>query len=296
MKPYNPYQRLPRQGLVLLAALSLFWGINWPIMKIVLSEVPPLYFRSICLLLGGVGLLAIARASGNRIGVPPGSWGRLFLLALFNIIGWNVPAVYGVMLLPSGRAALLGYTMPIWGVILSALILGEKITIRRLIGLLLGLAGIVTLLGDSLESMLQTPAGVACMLLAAWSWAFGIILLKRLPVAMPTTALTGWMMILGGIPLLIVAIPLETTKLVTPGMWPAFGLIYNVFIAFMFCYWAWNRIVLMVPVAVSSLSSLAAPLIGVLSGALLLNETLGWREGLAAFLILSAVGTVSAKR
>jgi len=75
-----------------------------------------------------------------------------------------------------------------------------------------------------------------------------------------------------------------------------FGLVYNALIAFMFCYWAWNRIVLMVPVGVSSLSSLAAPLIGVISGTLLLGEPLGWQEGLAALLILSAVGCVSLRR
>jgi drug/metabolite transporter (DMT)-like permease len=290
------HERLPRQGLLLLAALSLFWGINWPIMKMVLSEIPPLYFRASCLLLGGAGLLAICRAGGNNITVPKGQWKSLMSLSLFNIIGWNVPAVYGVMLLPSGRAALLGYTMPLWSSILSVWILGEKITRRRLVALLLGLAGIVALMGGSLQGMLQAPLGIACMILAAWFWALGVILLKRLPIAIPTTALTGWMMLLGGLPLLFIAIPLETSRLTVPSFWPAFGLVYNIFIAFMFCYWAWNRIVLMVPVTVSSLSSLVTPLIGVAGGAILLGETLGWQEILAALLILAAVATVSLKR
>lgn len=288
--------RLPRQGLLLLAALSLFWGINWPIMKMVLSEIPPLYFRAGCLLLGGAGLLAICRGGGHNISIPSGQWKSLMCLSLFNIIGWNVPAVYGVMLLPSGRAALLGYTMPLWSSILSVWLLGEKITRRRLIALFLGLTGIVALMGGSLQSMLQAPLGIACMILAAWCWALGVVLLKRLPIAMPTTALTGWMMLLGGVPLLFIAIPLETSHLIIPSFWPTFGLVYNVFIAFMFCYWAWNRIVLMVPVAVSSLSSLVTPLIGVAGGIIMLNETLGWREIIAALLILAAVGTVSLKR
>ena len=292
----SPHERLPRQGLILLAALSLFWGLNWPIMKTVLTEVPPLYFRAGCLLIGGLGMLAVARIGGQIIAVPKGHWRRMLLLTLFNIVGWNIPAMYGVMLLPSGRAALLGYTMPLWSAILSVWMLGEKITMRRVLGLFLGLAGIVALMGGSLEGMLKAPAGVALMILAAWSWALGVVLFKRLPIAISTTALTGWTMLLGGIPLLALAIPLETSRLIVPSFWPAFGLVYNVFIAVMFCYWAWNRIVLMVPVAVSSLSSLAAPLIGVLGGTLLLGEALGWQEGLAALLILSAVGTVSIKR
>lgn len=290
------HDRLPRQGLLLLAALSLFWGINWPIIKVVLSEVPPLYFRAFCLLLGGMGILAIARASGSVITVARNQWQRIALFSLCNIIGWNVPAIYGVLLLPSGRAALLGYTMPLWSSLLSAWLLGERITPRRFVALLLGLSGIVALMGGSLEGMLQAPVGVACMICAAWFWALGVVLLKRLPVSLPTTTLTGWMMILGGIPLLAVAIPLETAQLTLPSFWPAFGVIYNVLIAFMFCYWAWNRIVLMVPVAVSSLSSLVTPLIGVAGGALILGEPLGWQEILAALLILAAVGTVSLKR
>ena len=64
----------------------------------------------------------------------------------------------------------------------------------------------------------------------------------------------------------------------------------------MFCYWAWNRIVLMVPVAVSSLSSLSAPLVGVLGGVLLLGEPFGTQEALAVLLILSAVATVAIRR
>ena len=292
----SPHQHLPRQGLLLLAALSLFWGLNWPIMKVVLTQVPPLYFRASCLLLGGSGMLLLARASGNRIGVPHGAWGHVLLLALFNIIGWNVFAVYGVSLLPSGRAALLGYTMPLWSTVLSVALLGDRATARGLLGLALGLAGIGVLVGGSLEAMLRAPAGVVCMLLAAWSWAIGIVLFKRLQVAMPTSALTGWTMLLGGVPILAFALPLESAHLIVPGFWPAFGLVYNMFIAFMFCYWAWNRIVLMVPVAVSSLSSLATPLVGVLGGIVFLGEPFGWREALASLLIVGAVGTVSLKR
>lgn len=289
------HHRLPREGLLLLAALSLLWGMNWPIMKIVLTEIPPLYFRATCLILGGSGILVIARIGGHSIS-PRDHWQRLMTLSLFNIIGWNVPAIYGVSLLPSGRAALLGYTMPLWSAILSVWLLGERITLQRMLALLLGLAGIAALMGGSLQGMLEAPVGIACMILAAWNWALGVVLLKRLKITMPTIALTGWTMLLGGLPLLLIAVPLETPRLVVPGFWSSFGLIYNILFAFMFCYWAWNRIVLMVPVAVSSLSSLVTPLIGVAGGTFLLKEKLSWQEGLAALLILAAVATVSYKR
>ncbi len=292
----SPHERLPRQGIVLLMALALFWGHSWPIMKVVLREVPPLFFRSGCLFCGGLGLLVVARLGGQTLRPPHGSWPRILLLALFNILGWNVLIAYGVALLPSGRAALLGYTMPLWSTLLALPLLGERITRQRAAGVALGLAGIAVLMGDSVDGLLQAPLGLVCMLLAAWSWALGVVLFKRLPVTMPTVALTGWMMLLGSLPALAAALVLERTRLVVPSFWPAFGLAYNVFIAFMFCYWAWNRIMRMVPVAVSSLSALATPLIGVLGGALFLGERLGWREALASLLILAAVGTVSLRQ
>ena len=296
MDPPSPHHRLPRQGLILLAALTFCWGINWPVMKIVLAEVPPLYFRGTCLLLSGLGLLLIARISGHSIVIPRRHWSHLAVITLINVVGWNVLAIYGILLLSSGRAALLAYTMPIWSTLLSVPILGEALTRQRLIALALGLAGIVVLMGGTLAGFFSTLPGFAAMILAAWAWALGIVLFKRFRVAMPTISLTGWTMLFGSFPVLAVAIPLETARLGIPSCWPMAGLFYNVFLSFMFGNWAWNRIVLMVPVAVSSLSSLVIPLVGVTSGMVLLGEPLGWQEVLATVLILSAVGTVSNSR
>ncbi len=180
--------------------------------------------------------------------------------------------------------------------LLSVVFLGDRLSGRTVLGLLLGLAGIVVLMGGSVEGMLQAPLGVLCMILGAWSWAIGVVLFKRIPVAMPTSALTGWMMLAGSLPLLALAIPLETSRLVVPGTGPILGMLYNILVAFMFCYWAWNRIVQMVPVAVSSVSSLSTPLIGVLGGVIFLGEPLGWQEIVASLLILGAVGSVSLRR
>ena len=108
--------------------------------------------------------------------------------------------------------------------------------------------------------------------------------------------LAGWMLLLGGLPVLVAAVPLESAQLVWPSFWPLFGVLYNVFISCMLCYWAWTRLVLMVPVAVSSLSSLSMPLVGVLNGVVLLGEPFGMHEGLAVLLIFSAIGSVLPRR
>lgn len=284
--------RLSAAGLLLLAFLALGWGLNWPIMKIVLADVPPLTFRGGCLLLGGLGVLAIGRLDGQPWAIPRGAFGRLTALAATNIVGWNVLMIYGVGLMPAGRAALLGYTMPLWSMLFSLWLLGERLTTRRMAGLALGLAGVAALMGEYRSVLGTAPLGALCMLGAAMSWGLGVVLLKRFALKMPTTMLTGWSMLIGALPVCVAALLLEAGQWRAVGLWPAFGLAYNVVVAFMFCYWAWNRIVLMVPVAVSSLSSLLTPVIGVLGGMALLGERPGWSELAGAVLILGALASV----
>jgi drug/metabolite transporter (DMT)-like permease len=279
-------------GLLLLALLAVGWGLNWPIMKIVLRDVPPLYFRGGCLLLGGCGLLLLGRLEGQSIAVSRENWRPLAVLAAANIVGWNVLAIYGVGLLPSGRAALLGYTMPLWSVAFSVWLLHERLNSRRVLGLALGLSGVVVLMGADWGRLGGAPVGVLCMLGAAMSWGLGVVLMKRHALRLPTTILTGWTMVLGALPMIVAAALLETDALRPVGFWPAFGMVYNILVAFMFCYWAWNRIVLMVPVAVSSLGSLVTPVIGVVGGMVLLGEQPGWNEFAGAGLILGALATV----
>lgn len=281
--------KFSRLGLVLLGLLALGWGFNWPIMKVVLWDVPPLTFRGLGLSLGGLGILLLARVGGHSLAAPSGYWPRLLLLSICNIVGWNVLVIYGVAQLPSGRAALLGYTMPLWSMSLSVWLLNEQLTPRRVTALVLGMAGVATLMGPALMKLGGALNGVVLVLCAAFSWGLGIVLLKRFAVPMSTVSLTGWMMLAGGLPIALVAIVLEHDQWHAVRLYPALGVLYNIGVAFMFCYWAWNRIVLMVPVAVSSLSSLITPVIGVLSGMWLLHEQPSWYELAAAVLILSAI-------
>ncbi len=291
--------RLSTEGILLLIGLAIGWGINWPIMKFIISEIPPLTFRGFCLCLGGLGILAIARFSGLSLQMPRGFVQKILWVCLFNIIAWNVLATYGLSLLPAGRSALLGYTMPIWTVLLSIWVLQDKFTLRVGIALLLGTAGVLALMSESLISWFGGPLnhelllGAILMIIAAWCWALGTVMMKRWKIPMNTVVLTGWLLLLASIPVLIAAVFVDGLPQKIPSQLALWGVLYNVFIAFMFCYWAWVRLVSLVPVSVSSLSSLITPLIGVLSGVLLLGEQPGWPEFSATILILGAVAVVN---
>jgi drug/metabolite transporter (DMT)-like permease len=284
--------RLSRFGLVLLALITLGWGFNWTVVKLVLVEVPPLTLRAICLLAAGVGLLSLARLAGLSLAVPARHWRPVLALSACNIVSWNVLVIYGISLLPSGRAALLGYSMPLWSMILSVWLLDERLTARRGLALVLGMSGVAILLGGDLAGMASAAGGIGLMLAAAVSWALGTVLLKRFELPISTLPLTAWMMITGGVPIAVAAAALEHDRWRPITAVPALGLVYCVFISFMFCYWAWNRVVLMVPVAVSSISTLATPVVGILCGMWVLHEPLTWQEVAAGACILGAIALV----
>src|SRR3979411_2125138 len=128
------------------------------------------------------------------------------MLAFFKITVWNLLAAFGLLSIPSGRAAILAYMMPAWAIPLSIWLLHERITGRKLAGLVLGMAGLVILLGDGVMVLGRAPLGSLLVLGASLSWALGTVLQKRFPMTMPAGSYTAWIMLLGGVPIFIGAL------------------------------------------------------------------------------------------
>jgi len=272
--------------------LTLGWGLNWPLMKLALADIPGWTFRGLCVASGAIGLFIIARAGGQRIHIPAGQWPRVAATAIANVTMWNVLIGYGLLLLPSGRTAILAYTMPLWTVLLSRFVLHEKLTRRRVLGVSLGMAGMGLLLADEFAAMEAAPIGAALALGAAFSWAVGTVLMRRYPTDLPTTSFTAWQLLIGGVPIMIGALILEWGEWRPIGAGAAIGLAYNMLFVFIFCYWAWYKIATTVPATIAALSTLMIPIVGLFSGMLILGERPQWQEYAALVLVIAALATV----
>jgi drug/metabolite transporter (DMT)-like permease len=281
--------------LVPVAILALVWGVNWPILKMGVTAMPPLTFRALTLPLAALGMLLVAKLSGDSLVIPRAWWGRLVVLAAFNISGWNAFVLFGVQQLASGRSAILAYTMPIWATLIAFFVLDERISGRKLAGFALGFTGMAVLLGDDLRQVQRSPFGTAMILIAALLWAMGTVLLRRWRPTIAQTTLSGWMMLVGWIPIALVA-PFFDPKALTrlPDLAPSgwFALLYNVLFAGTVANWIWFMLARSLPVAISSLSSLPIPIVGVFSGMLLLGERPGPSEWLALALVVAALAAV----
>ena len=282
-------------AVVPILLLAVVWGCNWPVLKIGVAEVAPLTFRAITLPVAALGMFLVTRWSGESIRIPRAWWGRLATLAFLNIAGWNGFVLFGVQQLPAGRSAIIAYTMPIWSTLIAMAVLDEKLDRRKAIGLALGMMAMAILLGDDIRHIGSAPTGALMILAAAVLWAFGTVLLRKWKPPSAQNALSGWMMLLGWLPLAILAPFLDphagaTLTTLSGKAW--FAIVYNMFLAGTIAHWAWFTLARTLPVAVSSLSSLPVPVVGVLAGMLFLGERPGVAEFVALALVLASLFAV----
>ncbi len=276
--------------VLLLASLSLFWGLNWPGMKIILGEMTVWWFRALCLVVGGLILIGVSAASGNRWRLERGEIAPVMLCGTFAILGWMVCSAYGVSLMPAGRASIIAFTMPLWATLFAACVLGERITAVKIAGLALGIAGLATLIGPDLVIVGEAPVGALFMLGAAVSWAIGTVIIKRIAWRIAPLTCVAWQLLFSAVPVTLVAVALE--PLPDPG---ALSLPAVVALAYLFlfpmsyCQWAYYKSVTLLPASIAAIGTLMVPVIGVYSSHLILGERVGLAELAALVLILLAL-------
>jgi len=277
----------PHSGLLLLASVILGWGISWPIGKIALEEIDPWTFRTLCLIVAGPGLFALAKMGGLSLAITSRERKPIALAALLNVTGWFLCSAYGLAHLQAGRAAVIGSTMPLWAMIMAKFVLKEQLTYERLVGLGLGLVGLTILIWPDIRAIGEAPFHAAFMLGAAISWAAGTITMKHFQWTTPIIVLTGWQFILGAIPLVTGSLLFPSgiaVSLISPKAILATA--YTIILATIFCHWAWFKAVSLLPTSVASMGTLPIPVLGVFSGALILGERIGLRELVALGFVL----------
>jgi drug/metabolite transporter (DMT)-like permease len=270
--------RLSRRDLALLALLTIFWGVNWPVMKFGVAEMPPLFFRAVCIAGGLVFMWAWARATGVPLTVPRGAWPSIVKLAVPNVMVWHLLAIVALKMLPSGRAAILGYTMPVWAVVFGLLLFKEKPLTRHWIGVAAALAGTLLLLSSEFTKLAGSPLGT--------------LLMRRNLTSMPTIALTFWMLVLTLAAVSVASAAFEMSQWRWPLPLEWVSIVYNMAIAIAFCHVVWSMLARNLPPAASGLSVMMIPVVGVFSGMLMLGEEPHWQDYAALALILLALSTV----
>jgi drug/metabolite transporter (DMT)-like permease len=284
---------LSRRQLWALVGLTLMWGVNWPMMKLSLQELTPLYFRASTMFLGAAWLFVYVQRHGERMWPQGREWLTIAWLGLPNVLGWHTLSIFGVQELASGRAAIIGFTMPIFTVLLGAVFFGERITPRVRMAVVAAGIAIGLLLWHELQSLSGRPAGIAWMLGAAACWGLGTLTFKRAQFQLSAMAVTVWMLLLGSAVLWVLAIaiePVPAPQRFSVPMWLA--LAYGVLINYGVAQLIWFGLARHLPPATSAMSVMAIPLVGTLSATFIVGEIPHWQDWLAIVFVMIAIASV----
>jgi drug/metabolite transporter (DMT)-like permease len=281
-----------RRQIALLVFITLAWGFNWPVLKTGVTGYPPWTFRTLSMCLGLPVLYVMTRSLKVPLQVPRSEWRELASLTITNMIVWHVVAIVAIQALSSGRAAILGYTMPVFSALCGAALFGQRLSLRQWLGVVAAAIGVALLLWHELAQMAGQPWAAMGMLLAAAVWALGTQQLRRTRMTSPTLAIGWWMTIITTVVMGLLAIAFERAAWATPSAAVWFAVIYNAVLIFGIAQPLWLVLARGLPPVASTLSVMLIPVLGTLSGAWLLKERLHWQDGAAIVLMLAAIASV----
>lgn len=261
-------------------------------MKLGVSGYPPLGFRALSMWLGLPVLWAVLRLQRVPFVIRKDDWLELAKLSVNNMIIWHILAILAVQALSSGRAAILGYTMPIFSAIYGVAVFGERLRPRHVAGIVAAALGVSLLLWHEFATIAGKPIAAIGMLVAAAFWAAGTQQMRRTTIAAPTLAIVFWMTLASTLVMTIATALFERDRWALPNAVTLAAIGYNAVLIFGLAQAVWLVLARALPPIASSMSVMLIPVLGTVIGALWLGEKLHWQDGAALVLILLAIASV----
>jgi len=139
------------------------------------------------------------------------------------------------------------------------------------------------------------PLGVVFMLLSALSWGAGTVVQKHVDWKLPPLPLVGWQLLIGGLPITIVALIVDGPHLEPVSAAAIWSSLYILVFPIILAWVAWFKVISMVSITVISVATLFVPVLGVISGNVVLSEPIGWREVISLILVCASLTLVMKK-
>lgn len=267
-----------RSGMIWAALIlvSFIFGSNYLAIRIIAAHIPPLFFQGIRFFGAGCILFLLAAAGGGlKIQRPSRSqWQASCFIGFVMLVIGQGGVAWSEQYIASGLAALIIATIPLWVVLLSRYMLGAKLTVRKILGLLCGFVGLVPILH------IDGPVGnrfsvIAVLLVAALGWAVGSVYAKRASLHANISVAISMQMICGGIGLLCSSVIFKEWRYFSLSAYTAsvlYALAYLTLVGGVLAYAAFGWLLRTAPPAVTSMFAYISPVVAVLLGARFLNE------------------------
>jgi drug/metabolite transporter (DMT)-like permease len=284
---------------LLMLVLALIWGGAFFFIGVAVRHVQPLTYVWLRLTIGAAGLWTYLMVKGVRITLPRQVWGSILLLALLNnalpfaLFGW------GQTHIASGLASILNATTPIWGVVVAHFLTrDERMSPRKIAGVLLGFGGVATMIGPSLLSSLGTSAlaQLACVA-ASLSYALAAVWARRFkrlgisPFSVTTGQLTAGALVM--LPVSMIVDRPWTHAFPPLSAWAAIAALALLCTAF--GYVLYFRLIEHAGATNALLVTLLVPPIAILLGSLFLGESLAPQDFAGLALIAFGLGAIDGR-
>ncbi|QIN82519.1 EamA family transporter [Rubrobacter tropicus] len=283
-----------RFGALAFAVLVLAWASSFSVVKVGLGYAPPVLFAGGRTLLSGIIMTAVALAWGGSLDFRR-DWRIFAFLGAFNVVLFIGAQTFAIMYLPSGTAAVLIYLQPILVGVFAWAVLGESLTPMKVLGLLLGFAGIVAVSSSGLLGAAEeiTPVGVACGVASALFWALGTVGFKKYEARISTLWAVAVPFLAGGAVLTALGLLLESPAEISWTV-PLFSsVLYSAFVGTGLAWLLFFGLVRAGEASRVASYIFVVPLAAVAIGAVFLDETLGPPLLVGAALVVSGIYLVN---
>jgi drug/metabolite transporter (DMT)-like permease len=284
-------KKITIRAFAALMLLTIIWGYNWVVMKSALEYSGAFEFAALRTVIGALCLFAVVIYMRKPLRVK--EMPTLILLGIMQTSGFTGLLIWALVEGGAGKTAVLTYTMPFWVMVLAWPMLGEKLRGLQWPAAILSTMGMLFILDP-----LHLGTDTFSMFLAVLSgifWALSVILAKKLHQRSPDLdllTLTAWQMFFGSIPLVVVALMVPSA----PIQWTPYfigAVIFNSVFCNALAWLLWLYALQRLSAGVASMSSMLAPVIGVLAAWLQLNEVPSTTELIGMTLIAASLVIIS---
>lgn len=258
---------------IIILIITLLWGYAWVLMKEVLTYMGPFTFSSFRFGTGAITLLLVVWIL--KIGLPPKRyWKHLVVVGILQTSIVFLFVMYGLEFVGAGKASVLLYSMPIWSSLMAAKFLGEKLTVSKLAGLIIGMLGLLTILGwDIWEGQdFAVIFGEMLIIIAAISWGIANVYYRLHVQDLPKIQASAFQMLFGAIGIIIATLFMEWGEPVTLNAQSIYYILFTGVFASALCFTVWFVVISLLDMVTATIATLLVPIFGLSFSSLLLNE------------------------
>lgn len=289
-----------RNAWIAFIAVCVIWGTTYLGIKVALETIPPFLMGGIRYVIAGLLLGSILIARGEKL-PPPAEWGRIAFLGFLMITLGNGGVNWGEQYLASGITAVVIATSPFWMVAVDAFFPGgEKLSMRKFIGLAVGFSGIVLLVWPDLTlegaNGRQVLLGVLALQIACLGWSVSSSYTKRNAVNRSVLSVAAVQMFFGGLFMLLIGTVSGEWSVISLNPRTASALAYLIVAGSLVAFAAYSYALRHLPISTVSLYTYVNPVIAVALGTLLLGEPFRLSMIVAAVVIVIGIAIVRSKQ